>query len=207
MGSRDFLFSISIQTGHLIHTTSSTLGIGIASRGWSSRGVTFITHRHLAPMLWMGSTIVYSTSVLSRRVTWWNVFYFSEQHESVWTDMTRRNVKCVTSLNLIRDVFSFNRGCATGYDRFTWFYWVIPYDYGGKLTRFGQRRFPSTSLPVNSLFRNNHIMSYSSIWYELIALLTKPYIKQHGGFSCSNDQSRPNALPGALPALPYVARS
>jgi len=94
----------------------------------------------------------------------------------MWTDMTRRNVKCVKFLNLIRDVFSFNRGCATGYDRFAWFYWVTPHNYGGNLTRFGQRRFPSTSLPINSLFLNNHIMSHSSIWYELITLLTKPYI-------------------------------
>jgi len=109
----------------------------------------------------------------------WNIFHFYDQHGAVWTDMTRRNVKCVIFLNLIRDVFSFNRGCATVYDRITWFYWVTPRNYGGKLTRFGQRRFPSTSLPVNSLFRNNH-MSHSSLWYELITLLAKPYIKQYG---------------------------
>jgi len=91
--------------------------------------------------------------------------------------MTRRNVMCVTFLSLIPDVFSFNRGCTTSYDRFTWFYWVTPCNYSGKLTRFGQRRFLSTSLPVNSLFSNNHV-SYSSMWHELIALLTK----QYGGF-------------------------
>jgi hypothetical protein len=133
---------------------------------------------------------VFSTSVLSCRVLWRNVLIFSEQHDAVWTDMKRRNVKCVKFLNLIRDAFSFNLGCATGYDRFTWFYWVTSYNYGGKLTRFGQRRFPSTSLPVNSLFRSNNIMSYSSIWYELIALLTKTYSKQYGGF-CLLDRSEP----------------
>jgi hypothetical protein len=141
-------------------------------------------------MLWMGSTIRVLHFCVFMSCYMVKCILLSEQHAAVRTDMTRRNVKCVTFLNLIRDVFSFNHGCSTGYDKFTWFYWVTPCNYDGKLSRFGQRRFPSTSLPVNSLFRNNHIMSYSSIWYEPIALLTKPYVKQYGGF-CLLDWSEP----------------
>ena len=56
-GARDLLYSKTSQTGSAPQPATYSIGIGVLSRGYNSRGERLATHLHLVPRLRMSGAI------------------------------------------------------------------------------------------------------------------------------------------------------